>query len=545
MIGVPCSLQPQPSRGLRGTFVAGTLLSIVAILLRVPPLLNAMDVNSDAAVVGLQAMHMLRGEWTWFLWGAGYQSALDSALTAAAFAVLGISPLVLMLVPLCGFLLVVWMALAVLRERVGLASAAACVLVLVVASPAINPVTVTPPRQWAIVLVFASVWLLDRASASRRSSARFALGTLCAALAVFVDLFALTFVPGVVLFAWLCVVGDTDDRATRLRRARACLVGAALGGGAVLIVRLAAQAPTGGALSMGTYHLRQRLVLLWDTCLPFSLGYNLYDDGAEKFTRALRAAPLPWYVLQLLAGWSLCVGIGAGGALFSTRRLPLAVRRLGVLGAVVAATTIAGWVVSTAPVDMWTVRYLGPIFWFAPFALAPVAVHLRARRFALAMAPYLIVMTIALWASYGFYVDGALPRHYAAERFDRQAPQLRDFLLSRGVRYAASDYWFAYRFSFVFREDPIIAPIELSQNRYDPYMRAFRAEPLKAWIFHPAWSRTPMEPCLGVLRERNIPFSRHRVGEFTVILFPDSQSSETATDQSFNSARDVVPALLY
>ena len=49
--------------------------------------------NSDAAVVGLQAMHILHGEWSWFLWGAGYQASFDAVLVAAAFAVTGPSAL--------------------------------------------------------------------------------------------------------------------------------------------------------------------------------------------------------------------------------------------------------------------------------------------------------------------------------------------------------------------------------------------------------------------------------------------------------------------
>ena len=64
---------------------------------RLPPLLNARSTNSDAAVVGLQAMHMLRGELSPFLWGSGYQTSADSLVAARFFAVLGPSPLVLML----------------------------------------------------------------------------------------------------------------------------------------------------------------------------------------------------------------------------------------------------------------------------------------------------------------------------------------------------------------------------------------------------------------------------------------------------------------
>ena len=74
-------------------------LLVASVVARLPALVNARGVNSDAAVVGLQAMHILRGEWSWFLWGAGYQASFDAALVAAAFAITGPSALTLMAVP--------------------------------------------------------------------------------------------------------------------------------------------------------------------------------------------------------------------------------------------------------------------------------------------------------------------------------------------------------------------------------------------------------------------------------------------------------------
>ena len=50
---------------------------VASILFRLPPLINAAGTNSDAAIVGVQAMHILRGEWSWFLLGSGYQTSVD------------------------------------------------------------------------------------------------------------------------------------------------------------------------------------------------------------------------------------------------------------------------------------------------------------------------------------------------------------------------------------------------------------------------------------------------------------------------------------
>ena len=73
---MPCAemwrtLQPAPWRAL-------VALVAASFAFRAPALLNAGQTNSDAAVVGLQAMHVLRGEGSPFLWGSGYQTSTDS-----------------------------------------------------------------------------------------------------------------------------------------------------------------------------------------------------------------------------------------------------------------------------------------------------------------------------------------------------------------------------------------------------------------------------------------------------------------------------------
>ena len=62
----------------RSTALAAFVLVLGSYLFRLPPLLNARSTNSDAAIVGLQAMHILRGERSAFLWGSGYQTSADA-----------------------------------------------------------------------------------------------------------------------------------------------------------------------------------------------------------------------------------------------------------------------------------------------------------------------------------------------------------------------------------------------------------------------------------------------------------------------------------
>src|SRR5918998_1550265 len=147
--------------------VALPVLLVGSVLARLPELINARGVDSDAAVVGLQAMHLLRGEWSWFLWGAGYQASFDAVLVAAAFAVTGPSALTLMAVPLAGHLVLVGLTYDVVRRAIGAAagrwSAAVACLPLVFSPQSINGVALAAPRQWSVTAAILAVWLASRA----------------------------------------------------------------------------------------------------------------------------------------------------------------------------------------------------------------------------------------------------------------------------------------------------------------------------------------------------------------------------------------------
>ena len=73
---------------------------IVFLLFRAPALLNARGLHSDAAVTGLQAMHLMRGEWSRFIWGTNYQGIPEAALIAALFSATGPDALGVMLIPM-------------------------------------------------------------------------------------------------------------------------------------------------------------------------------------------------------------------------------------------------------------------------------------------------------------------------------------------------------------------------------------------------------------------------------------------------------------
>ncbi len=499
--------------------VALLLLGIVSILYRLPALLNAAGVHSDAAIVGLQAEHILRGEWYWLLWGTSYQGSFDALLIALAFAITGPSPLTLMLVPLIGYLLLVWFVFDVLRERLNVTLAVISALVVVFTPYAINGVTLYAPRQWCITCVIAAVWLLDGARESRAPLLRYALGAMIGALSVYLDLFALQFVPGLAVFALACSLDARPPRSLALRRTVACIAGFALGFFLTWLLRRSA--PSAEVEGLSFSRIAANFDLLWNACLPWLLGYKVYVPWVDFFNPQPWEAPALFRALQIVGAASLAVGILLGGLATFVRSVPWTVRRLGLLGFIVSACSILGFLVSVMPTDAWAARYLAPIVWTAPFALAPTAYRLRSWRFAAAVTPYLIVAAVGGWLSFGLYLHGPFPIMHPRGVASEEA-RLGQVLRAKGVTYASADYWLAYRLTFLWGENPIVTPLNTPLHyqgfRYAPYQDAFDTSPVVAFIFHPWVPSAAPEPYEAWLRGLGVPYERVQVADFTALI---------------------------
>ena len=504
------------SEARRGqTLAALGLLLLGTLLFRLPVLLNAGGVHADAAVVGLQARHMLQGEWSWFLWGAGYQSSFDAVLAALAFRVAGATPLILMLVPLAGHLLLEVLTFDILRRRLGVWAGLLATLPVVFTPQAVNGVVLYAPRQWSITFIFVGLWLLEGASQSRRPLPRYVAGMAMGPIAAAVDLYTLQLMPGFAAFALACSVDDWSGLTSRWRRLAATGGGAVLGWVANRLIRRHPGASTGTA-RLSLEPLEQNANLLWEECLPWLLGYGVYTPD-DSYAMVRWEPPLVFALFQRLGAVLFVLGVVGGGLALFFRRLPWRIRRLGGLGAMMSAAALGGFLVSRMPVDMWSARYLAPIIWFSPFALAPAAALLRTRRFALALAPYLLTAAVGGWVSYGTYVRGPLPR-WDARGVAQEELEVARVLRERGVTAAAAQYWLAYRLSFLFEESPVVMPLEEGQDRYRPYRTAFDEAARVAYIFHPSEAQEQPEPYEAMLRETGARYERLKVADFTLLI---------------------------
>jgi hypothetical protein len=467
--------------------VALAAVLVAAIVFRLPALIHPSETNSDAAVVGLQAMHMLRGEWSPFLWGSGYQSSVDSGYAALVFALFGPSARALVASSLSLHLALIALAWVVLARRLDPLRAALCVLPLVFTSSPSQTYILYPPRQAALTLAILALWALDRAADGGRDldprrQAVFASAGAILGLSCFADPYAIVMVPPVAVFGLACAF-RRDAPAVSAIRSAAFLTGGLAGSVPAVALRHAAGA-THEQLSLSTAALGHNLMLLMNPCLAWL-------TGARAWTAPEHATEyVPWQgpavARSALAAGGILFGVllVVGGFLVFVRRVPWPVRRLALAGGLALPVTIGGFLVSPMVMDLFSSRYLAAIVIFAPFALAPFAALVTARDFSLALAPCVLASGVAGWLGYGPFLRGSQGHSLHPEE-----EQLGHALTARGVTLGMADYWTAYRLTFLTNEELVVVPANAGEDRYPPYRQRFDVAPAVAYVFDPVRSR--------------------------------------------------------
>ncbi len=485
---------------------------LAAVAFRAPAILHAAQTNSDAAVVGLQAMHILRGEWSWFLWGSGYQTSIDSAFAALVFGVLGPSPRALVLSSLALHLVALSLAWSTLARRLDPRRGALAVFPLVVTSSPLQTYILYPPRQASLTVAVAAIWAFDRAADARRMRA-FATGGALLALACFADPYALVLAPPIGAFALACAVERARPRESVFDVA-GLAVGAVIGAVPFFLLRRAAQA-TQGQLVLGADHAAfvRRAHLLADSSLPWTLGGRAFgESGALAYGAWNGPTGVRW--LLVAGGSFFFVALVAGSVCVFAKRVPWPVRRLAIAGGLALFVTIGAFLVSPMVMDLFSARYLAAIPLLAPFALAPLVDRLGGRVFTLLLAPSAAACAVAGWVGYGPFLRAPSPSSDEAG--------LEAALEARGVHFAMADYWAAYRLTFLTRERLVVVPTNGREDRYPPYRAGFDAAPMVAYVFDPERSREGMEGMETELDGGGSGFvprvERFDVGRFHVLL---------------------------
>ncbi|MBI3394154.1 MAG: hypothetical protein HY039_13425 [Nitrospirae bacterium] len=449
---------------LAGLWAAGVLLR--AGFLVMP------HIDSDQAIFGLQAIHVLRGEYPAFSWGTAYIGTAPTFLTAVLFHLFGASRLMLDVVP--AIETAFWLPLVYL---LGLRLGGKSVGLVAMALSALAPGYLAIHGAWArhgymetvwlgTVLYLASErWWGKRANSFSGPRHVFVLGFL-AGLAWWTNFLSVYFLAPLGLAV---VAGLRGAAGGTIRFAAA---GAVLGSLPFWIVNFPSGFPSlamfgagrpGGSLT--------NLGDLWARGLPGLLALPVDGPGVLKVAAWLSyAAFLGVLVRGLLRGRG---PEAAGGPVFLKAALVLS---LAVFPIVYAFSSFGN-----AISDFGTLRYLLPVYVLV-YPLAALGAAGGASRpgvAVLALLPAVVFAVASDVTEYSWIWGGVQYRKYESERA-REA-RLFDGLQARGLdRVRVLDYWLGPRLTFDSGERIVFA--EAGTSRYPGYARAVANAPRAAYL---------------------------------------------------------------
>jgi 4-amino-4-deoxy-L-arabinose transferase-like glycosyltransferase len=437
-------------RPLRTLVVAAAVAFGVAVRVWIlhEPLLGGY-LDSDEAVPGLMARHMLHGEFPVFYWGQAYAGSTEVALIAGVFRFVGSGGLAMRIVPMLLYAagaLLVW---RIGRRTIGEPGATTAALFFWIA-PAyfVFRSTREAGYQGTMLVLCLTAVLYALRLRERQTWDDAAVVGLAAGLAWWTSIQS-----GLVLFpllAWLAW--------RRLwRYAGIMIAGACLGSLPWLV------------WNAGHHWQSLRVAYAAHTTYGFRL--------AGFFTHALPIAVgvrVPWVLewvpnrtVALVALAALAVTVGAA---------VVARRRALELPIVITLFFPFVYAASSFTADLFEPRYLILLAPFLALFLGALLEDARAAAVGLALAGVLAVVGLVRVEDSGGIAPGA-----PDVRAPRSVAALVSALDREHVTRAWADYWVAYRVTFASRERIIVAPT--SGDRYAPYHDAVQADPRSAHIF--------------------------------------------------------------
>jgi hypothetical protein len=488
---------------------------IAGVVFCLPAILNPGRINSDSAVVALQANHYLQGDFDFFVWGTSYQGPVYPLFYALAFALGGASPITAIVAPMLVLCISVCLMHAIL-VRVVPGSLAMTLALFTLFSPQMeNTFSFFPIRHVALCLLILSIYLLltARLRSDARSGTRWLFaGSFVYGIALVADLMLLSTIPAIgVLIAFVM-------RPMKRRAAiRACIVGLGLPVMLFIVTRLTSDGAQSN-LQIDLWRFTQNTRVLVEQALPYALGWQTvlsYDQPVNPVVEL----PGAIRVVQMIVGAAFLLMTLGGAVLFFRKALPEQVRMVGLVGTVGVVSTLAAFLVSGAPFDAFSARYLMPILVFAPLSLVPLA-NALSRRIALAiLLPILLHFAIAGWLSYGDQVQRGLPARAHRWALDDEAA-LQKLLRERNIKHGLAGYWQAYRLTFLLDREVIIVPFQEFLDRSARYRDAVAGASRTCAIFHSNEGPNEPDSFERMLRDRGLLYERKTVGKYTVFLMP-------------------------
>jgi hypothetical protein len=520
---MPSSSRPASTR----RFLVLLLIAALVVISRGPFLLRGdRFFDSDEAVEGLMARHVLQGEYSAFVWGQRYKGVPEVYLAAAVFAVAGPSVVALKSVTLGCFALFVCLQFVLVERLFSRAIAWMATAFLIVGPPSLVLWSLSGSAEVVMTMLAGTIMCLG-IDIWRRTGSRGALMAACAAAG-----FGL-WVQQFILYYWialaLAVLHSLPQRNGILRRLAAARD--LPGWLHALTAVLAAVAAIYGALGTVAF-----LTGGFDAAL---FGVRIGVHHAQKLW-SIAAGLL--VVAGLTRIYAIASRSGAAGSLVHAAAIAFAAGYAPALAAYataggsapIARADLQGVSASVAPivreivpiviglrspstvwlnVPLWLGLALGaaiiasfaalrqrpftPLFHFLLFAtpvifvLSGAFIDAQSYRDLMPTAGALaVVLAVGVWWIFqrsrvaGATLLAAILVLFGLEQrawYRQLTPDVRsaaviNCLDRAGVRAAFADYWLSYKLTFLTGERIIVAP-DNGVDRYPPYTAFVRAQP--------------------------------------------------------------------
>jgi hypothetical protein len=504
------------------------LIAALVILVRAPFLIQGERFfDSDEAVEGLMARHVLAGEFPAFVWGQRYKGVPEVYLAAAVFAVTGSNVVALKSVTLACFALFVCLQFVLVRRLFSGAIAWLSTAFLIAGPPSLVFWSLSASAEIVMTMLAGTVMCLG-VDVWRRTGSRPALMAACAAVGfgLWVHQYIVYYVVALGLAIWHGLP-RRDRLLSQFLEHRGSsrwvhLLTIVLTAAGVLYVALGTLAfITGGfdivvldrevgvrhaqklwyiafaflllaggirLLSVMTRAGARTVSLVWGAAAAFAVGHapalaaRATGGGAPPIGRtdlagvAAAISPLARDIVPIVTGFKspdtgwlgapVWIGLVLVFALVASLAA-LRERPFTPFFHYLLLTTPVVFLFSGAFVDAQSYRYLMPA-WGALAVVVGTGVWWTFQRSRVAgTAAFLAVLTLFSLQQRSWYRQ--LPD-------DVQSRALIACLERAGVRVASADYWLSYKLTFLSDERLIVAP-DGTVDRYPPYTDQVRSHP--------------------------------------------------------------------
>ena len=513
----------QSSEGVARPILAISLAALT-VAARLPFLVTGkIAFDSDEAVEGLMARHVLTGELPAFFWGQAFKGVPEVYVSAGAFALFGSKVVVLKSVTLAFFAAYVALNFLLVDKLVSRWMAVASSLLLILAPPALVFWSLDASAEYVLVMLLGTTLLLLTPASREPRPGDPAMLSFWAGLVIGLglwihQLFSVYLVP----LAWLAIARANWWRRREFGRPNMAVLGLTAVAGLYLTLGIVAFVTGGFSFRLGSIsisvtapqkmariaggvgalavllhltthatqdHLRVWGTRYWRAGAGFIVGYLpviLYTILVEPARAPARVADLRdlWKAAPDLFG--NIAPILAGFKIATTERLPLPL-----VAAVPGMTALATY--------LWSVRrrvtreFFALFFVFVPVLFLASGAYLDTQSYR-----YLVVWYAGLvvaWAAGSLALSGGRPAVAAAlvgaimavhawQQIvwfrklspDTQSVATLECLKRNGIKGGFAGYWTAYKLTFLSNEEIIVAPTD-GIDRYPKHSEYVRSLP--------------------------------------------------------------------